>query len=149
MSEDRPSELTSAERDALVRAERTGNAFLHYRDGKGNHRIFVLPDDPSPVTIGRGSWVDIRITWHDGVSRVHCQLESAASDWVLVDDGLSRNGTYLNGERVQGRRRLSDQDIIGVGETQIVFAMPHQLDLETTAEYEDLRPRPAADPEEE
>lgn len=143
MADQDSSTPSTAERDALLRAERSGNAFLHYRDGKDNQRIFMLPDEgEAPVTIGRGSWVDVKITWHDGVSRVHCQLERVASDWILVDDGLSRNGTYLNGDRISGRRRLSDQDIIGVGETQVVFAMPHQLDLETTAEYDDLRPRP-------
>ena len=31
-------------------------------------------------------------------------------DWTVVDDGLSRNGTYVNGERIHGRRRLVDGD---------------------------------------
>ena len=41
------------------------------------------------------------------------------ADWVLCDDGLSHNGTFVNGERVRGRRRLRDGDVVAVGATQI------------------------------
>ena len=44
--------------------------------------------------------------WDTEVSRLHAQVEPVGSDWIVVDDGLSRNGTYVNGERVNGRRRL-------------------------------------------
>ena len=39
-------------------------------------------------------------------------------DWVVCDDGLSHNGTFVNGERVRGRRRLRDGDVIAVGATR-------------------------------
>jgi CRP/FNR family transcriptional regulator len=41
-----------------------------------------------------------------------------------VDDGLSRNGTYVNGERVQGRRRLSDGDVVRCGNTELLYQTP-------------------------
>ena len=31
---------------------------------------------------------------------------------IIVDDGLSRNGTFVNGERLGGRRRLRDGDAV-------------------------------------
>jgi pSer/pThr/pTyr-binding forkhead associated (FHA) protein len=46
------------------------------------------------------------------------------SDWTLADDGLSRNGSHVNGERIVGRRRLSDGDVVRVGQTTIVFRAP-------------------------
>ena len=39
--------------------------------------------------------------------------------WVLVDDGLSSNGTFVNGERLNGTRRLDDGDTIRFGTTTV------------------------------
>lgn len=55
------------------------------------------------------------------VSRLHAQLERVGADWVLADDGLSRNGTYVDGERLTGRRRLRDGDIMLVGATTMTY----------------------------
>ena len=49
---------------------------------------------------------------------MHAALERVGDDWTVVDDGLSRNGTFVNGERVTGRRRLRDGDVIAVGGTR-------------------------------
>ena len=46
------------------------------------------------------------------------------SDWVVCDEGLSHNGTFVNGERVRGRRRLRGGDAISVGDTLIAFCAP-------------------------
>jgi pSer/pThr/pTyr-binding forkhead associated (FHA) protein len=35
----------------------------------------------------------------------------------VTDDGLSQNGTWVNGIRISGRRRLADGDLITVGKT--------------------------------
>ena len=37
------------------------------------------------------------------VSRAHALLELVGGRWTVVDDGLSRNGTFVNGSRVHGR----------------------------------------------
>jgi pSer/pThr/pTyr-binding forkhead associated (FHA) protein len=37
------------------------------------------------------------------VSRLHAKLERIGGAWTIVDDGLSRNGTFVNGQRVIGR----------------------------------------------
>jgi len=42
----------------------------------------------------------------------------------VLDDGLSRNGTFVNGERLTGRRRLHDGDTLMLGATAIVFRAP-------------------------
>ena len=51
----------------------------------------------------------------------------------MVDDGLSRNGTYVNGERVNGRRRLRDGDRIVFGETPVTFRSPADAEADSTA----------------
>ena len=53
------------------------------------------------------------------MSRTHAQLELVGDEWTLVDDGLSRNGSFVNGERVAGRRRLADGDVLLVGQTAL------------------------------
>ena len=64
------------------------------------------------MTVGRRAERDVALAWDTEVSRLHAQLEPVGGDWIVVDDGLSRNGTYVNGERVNGRRRLRDGDRI-------------------------------------
>jgi predicted component of type VI protein secretion system len=95
-------------------------AVLVYRDGEGAQRFFPL-EGTTARTIGRSSGCDVRLAWDEQVSRVHAALELVGSDWTLVDDGLSRNGTFLNGERLSGRRRLHDGDTFVLGSTSFNF----------------------------
>jgi hypothetical protein len=62
---------------------------------------------------------------------LHAQLERVGDEWLIVDDGLSRNGTFVNGERVIGRRRLRDRDLVRCGRTLIVFRHPAAAARET------------------
>jgi pSer/pThr/pTyr-binding forkhead associated (FHA) protein len=55
---------------------------------------------------------------------VHAELERVGETWALVDDGLSRNGSYVNGKRVRGRRRLEEGDELRLGGTRVVFRSP-------------------------
>ncbi|HKP60792.1 MAG TPA: adenylate/guanylate cyclase domain-containing protein [Polyangiales bacterium] len=54
------------------------------------------------------------------VSKNHCHINQADGRYVLVDQG-SLNGTYVNGERVQGTRVLASEDEITLGSTKLVF----------------------------
>ena len=121
---------TPAEVKARLDAERRGDPFLLYRDGGGAQVIFTLT---GPVTVGRRAERDVTISWDTEVSRLHAQVEPVGSDWIVVDDGLSRNGTYVNGERVNGRRRLTDGDRIVFGETPVTFRAPADAEAESTA----------------
>jgi hypothetical protein len=93
---------------------------LVYRDDTGAQRFFPL-DGKKSLTIGRSSGCDVRLPWDERVSRVHAALELVGHDWTLVDDGLSRNGTFFNGERLNGRRRLHDSDTFVLGSTSFRF----------------------------
>jgi pSer/pThr/pTyr-binding forkhead associated (FHA) protein len=101
------------------RAAAEGPALV-YRDGAGSQQ-FVPLEGQEELTIGRGSGCDVQLPWDDRVSRVHVGLHRVGPDWALVDDGLSRNGTYLNGERLTGRRRLRDGDTFVLGSTSFRF----------------------------
>ncbi len=97
------------------------DAYLLYRDDTGRQHVVALGAPQPRRTIGRSIDSDVPLGWDLQVSRLHAQLERTGRDWVLVDDGLSRNGTYVNGERLTGRRRLRDGDTILVGSTPIAY----------------------------
>jgi hypothetical protein len=124
---------TPAELKARLEAERRGVAFLHYRDADGSQRIVGLEPEVGTVTIGRRADNTVPLGWDAEVSRVHAQLEPVGREWVLVDDGLSRNGTFVNGERIAGRRRLRDGDRVCFGETIVRFRAPLEEESRSTA----------------
>ncbi|HWM11358.1 MAG TPA: FHA domain-containing protein, partial [Solirubrobacteraceae bacterium] len=95
--------------------------FLIYRDEEEQQHLVDLEPAPERVSVGRHPGCDVPLHWDREASRLHADLERIAGDWTLVDDGRSRNGTFLNGERVLGRRRLADRDVIGIGRTLLVF----------------------------
>ena len=115
---------TPAELKAVIEAERAGTPFLVYRDAPGEQHILVLPDDDARVTVGRSLANAICLDWDGEVSRLHAELERVGGDWTVSDDGLSRNGTFLAGERISGRRRLRDGDVVRCGGTTITFREP-------------------------
>jgi FHA domain-containing protein len=105
-------------------AERRGTPFLLFRDEDGGQRIVELAGARDRVTIGRHSGNDVALTWDGQVSGLHAALERFGGTWTVVDDGLSRNGSYLNRARVSGRRRLADGDALRVGATTIAYREP-------------------------
>ncbi len=119
-----PKAQTGSELQAELEAERTGLPFLVHRDADGAHQIVPLGTGDRPFWIGRRPSADVSLAWDGEVSGVHAQLEPAGGEWALVDDGLSSNGSFVNGERVDGRRRLRDGDMLRFGSTVVLFREP-------------------------
>jgi hypothetical protein len=118
-------EPSAPEIEARRSAEARGLAFLLYRDHAGDQRIYTLEDSSyRKVLVGRDLAADIALNWDQKVSGTHAELERVGDDWTLLDDGLSRNGTFVNGERVKGRCKLRDGDMIRFGETIALFRRP-------------------------
>jgi hypothetical protein len=113
-----------AELKARTEAERSGVPFLLYRDGEDRQRLFSFERDVMQASVGRRETADLVLDWDEQVSRLHAQFERVEQDWTVVDDGLSRNGTFVNGERLSGRRRLSDGDSLRFGATTMIFRSP-------------------------
>ena len=134
-----PSEL----RDR-IEAERRGRPFLVLReetDVARPQRIVDL-DGAERLSIGRAPQNVIDLAWDTEVSRLHAELECIGGEWTVSDDGLSRNGTYVNGTRISGRQRLRDGDVVRVGRTQIAFKRPETEDSMPT-QVAGGRPAPA------
>lgn len=89
---------------------RIGNRTLSLPDGE--HDIGRLPD----------CWLTID---DDLASRQHARFHVAGPTAVLVDLG-SRNGTFVNGERIVGRRTVHDGDKVRVGREILVVVRSEQ-----------------------
>jgi pSer/pThr/pTyr-binding forkhead associated (FHA) protein len=133
--------VTPAELAERLAAERRGAPLLVYLDGDERQRIVELDDRLGTVCVGRDPEAEVALTWDVEVSRVHAIVERVAGCWTLVDDGLSRNGTFLGGQRLRGRRRLRGGDTISVGRTTLVF-IAEAGDAGTTQTTRDGGPPP-------
>jgi len=117
---------TVAEHQAWLKAERSGLPFVAWDDANGDQHLLMLGPDRVRVPIGRRADAEIAVTDDPQVSRVHAVLERVGIDWVVMDEGLSRNGTVVNGDRLSQRHRLANGDEVKVGRTVLhyVHLMP-------------------------
>src|SRR5215472_1239125 len=84
------------------------------------------------TTVGRGRGVDIRLE-DPSVSRLHAELIRRGPYVYVVDLGLSRNGTRVNGRPV-ARRVLDEGDVLSFGAARCrIGGIPQE---EITAEAE-------------
>jgi pSer/pThr/pTyr-binding forkhead associated (FHA) protein len=125
-----PHGSSPAELQERLEAERRATPFLEYRDEGGGQRLLPLGADE--LTIGRATASGLPLPWDHQVSRTHAALEAIDGTWTVVDDGLSTNGTYVNEERVHGRRRLRHLDVIRVGGTHLRFHDPGEREIVLT-----------------
>ena len=114
---------SASELKRQVEVERGGEPFLVHRDPSGVQHVLPLAGRERLV-VGRGDGVDLAIEGDELVSRLHAELEVVGGAWVVTDDGLSSNGTFVGEERLRTRRRLEDRDLIVVGETGLLFRDP-------------------------
>lgn len=135
--------VSPTELQALIRTERRAVPFLFLRDGDRALRIVALDEDR--LVVGRMPGNDLEIAWDLRVSGVHAYLERRGAAWVIEDDGLSRNGTFVNGERLRGQRTLRDGDVIAVGDTTLGFRLPAGQPVLATATVPTLDVREVSD----
>ncbi|HEX8688688.1 MAG TPA: FHA domain-containing protein [Solirubrobacterales bacterium] len=131
MRPERP-QTSAPELKAQIEAERGGRPFLVYRDAEGEQQIVVVEEGTTAVWVGRGESADLRLDWDEEVSALHAQIEVVRDECTLLDDGLSRNGSFVGEERVDGRRRLRDGDTLRFGRTTVLFRRPGESAPEAT-----------------
>lgn len=89
---------------------------LRYKKQDGTQMEFELGD--RPITIGRGTEADLVIL-DEKASRLHCGIRVWDGDFLLKDL-KSKNGTFVNGERVD-MARLDPGDQIRIGNCLFAF----------------------------
>jgi FHA domain len=73
------------------------------------------------VSIGRSGEADVRIE-DRFASQIHTRIYARAGTYY-VEDMKSTNGTYLNGDRLDGELPLAHQDVIEIGDTEFRFEL--------------------------
>lgn len=75
------------------------------------------------LTIGRDGTNDIIID-HPLTSRRHARLRYDSANLYFIQDLDSTNGTFVNGDRIDGTHPLRNQDKVWIGDTEIIFNDP-------------------------
>lgn len=88
--------------------------------GRGGRELRAL--DAERLTVGTLESNDVVVDV-DGVSRAHAVFERFGDTWCVRDLG-SRNGTFVNGERIIGERALHSGDEILLGRLRLLFRGP-------------------------
>lgn len=88
--------------------------------GRSGRELRAL--DAERMTVGTLDSNDVVVDG-EGVSRVHAAFERFGDAWCVRDLG-SRNGTFVNGERVIGERALHAGDEILLGRLRLLFRGP-------------------------
>jgi diguanylate cyclase (GGDEF)-like protein len=105
-------------------AGRRDRAYLIVLSGLNVGEMFHIGE--RDLVIGRGQGSEIQVI-DDGVSRRHALVRVLDGE-VWIEDGASRNGTFVNGERVE-RRRLVDGDKVQIGAATVLkFTYSDDLD---------------------
>lgn len=86
---------------------------------QGSKRGSRILLDTDLVQIGRHPEADVLLD-DITVSRRHVEIVRDADGYTVADLG-SLNGTYVNGEVIEGVRRLVDGDKIQIGKFKLVF----------------------------
>ncbi len=80
----------------------------------------VYSIDSNALTVGRGGDNDLPLERDEYASSRHARFEPRR-DGVYIEDVGSTNGTYVNGIRLSGDRRLAPGDVVRIGETDLRF----------------------------
>lgn len=116
-------------------------AYLEVWNPRGLEHV---PLGEGEVCVGRTSDNHLDLPWDPEVGRLHCAFVPYEGGWTVRDLG-SRNGTFVNGERIVGERALQAGDEVRVGRTRLFFktrdVRPQATSTETANGAPELTPR--------
>jgi pSer/pThr/pTyr-binding forkhead associated (FHA) protein len=115
--------IRAADLKRVVEAERAESPFLMWRAGDDEVELLAL-EGRDAVTVGRRSSCDLSLAADPLASRTHARLERLGEDWLVFDNAISRNGSFVNGRRVAGHHLLVDGDQLRFGSTVVEFRNP-------------------------
>lgn len=118
-------------------------AHLEGHSARGR-QLFLLDGDR--CTLGRTAQADVRLEGDDKVSRLHAVLERLDGGWRISDLG-SRNGTFINDDRLHDPVALRPGDVLRVGGWRLTFVdTEHDADGTLLDGESTDRPLPSASP---
>ena len=114
------------------------NSHLEIRKPSGRELITLSGER---VTVGKASTNLVSLEHDSTVSRLHAVLENLGFAWSVRDVG-SRNGTYLNGEKISAERILRSGDELRVGKSRLIFWERREADDDSTISAAPAKPPP-------
>ncbi|MFI5257782.1 MAG: FHA domain-containing protein [Gemmatimonadales bacterium] len=133
--------LSGARRGGASRATAaSGGRLVSLVDGKE----YTVPS--TGLVLGRDASCDVVVAQNE-VSRRHAEIAPGDQGYVLRD--TSANGVFVNGERVQGSRRLARSDVLRLGTEEFRFyadALPAGPTPVVSQPAAPAAPAPAAEP---
>lgn len=76
--------------------------------------------DSTALSVGRSADNDLALDGDEYASGRHARFEPRR-DGVYIEDAGSTNGTFVNGIRLSGSRRLAPGDVVRIGQTDLRF----------------------------
>lgn len=89
----------------------------------GKSRMVEIPEN-SVLSLGRLESSDIVLN-DMAVSRRHATIFSNGGE-CFIEDNASTAGTWINGEKILGRRKISNSDKIKIGSFEITVSIPER-----------------------
>ena len=108
----------AADRENTRRQSEKVFAEIRYEDDSGAQTFLMTQDE---ISIGRGGeelWVDLPLYTSEEISREHLRLKRDPENGQFVITDKSRNGTWLNGKRLERNvaRKMPERAEIGLAE---------------------------------
>ena len=91
-------------------------AYLKLIDDEAKDKIYPIRES---LSVGRDRYSDIRLDYNF-ISKNHFIIEEDRGEYYLRDLG-SKNGTYVNGTKIDDEVILEDGDVIEVNDIKFVF----------------------------
>ena len=91
---------------------------LKFKISQGSHVPEILLIPQQQVVLGRGSGFS-QFAEDENLSRKHLLVRVNERGEIFVEDQGSRNGTFLNGVRIQGLHRVMPEDRLEIGSLHI------------------------------
>src|SRR6478735_2970897 len=101
-----------------------GHVSSHLEVWKPSGRELVALTGPR-VTLGKAPTNAVSLEHDPTVSRLHAILENHGSAWSIRDVG-SRNGTFVNGDKIAAERVLRSGDEVRIGKSRLVYLEARQ-----------------------
>ncbi|MDX1388390.1 MAG: FHA domain-containing protein, partial [Acidobacteriota bacterium] len=105
---------------------------LQIREREGQTRS--VPLEGGKITLGRSHDNDLSFSSDASLSRHHVVFEEDGDGW-FIRDLESKNGTMLNGSRIQGARRVKAGDRVTVGHLVVMVSDPDEDPTNKSVEF--------------
>lgn len=111
-----------------------GNNPTWYLKGKlKDNSPWIVPLNAQPFTIGRLEGSNLILS-SSTVSRKHSEISILREDPYILDLG-SKNGTYVNGDKITRQTRLKNHDIVKIGSIEFAMCAGSHVHAEDELDY--------------